>query len=245
MDDQHKKFMAMVSNIRIDHTVICQLLDDIAISTYQNAIKQLVVLRQLLINHLFVEDFILHPYIRNRYINKREANSANLFDLYEIDDGRDDMVALTQRIGHYDSIGEKVIEMLSSCSNAKPDEFSTHFTALFDFVKTRIEFEDTVLEKRIATRINIRVRVALVITGEIRYTGTSINISESGCLFKVGASVPHATEGATGTFRILSFANNNSFLCQIVRIQGDLIAVQFLQLLSESIMQQLYPYKIS
>ena len=65
MDEKHKKFLDMVANIKIDHGIICGMLDDIAKATHKDALKQLAILRQLLINHFFVEDFIIHPYIRD------------------------------------------------------------------------------------------------------------------------------------------------------------------------------------
>lgn len=242
MDKRHKKFMEMVANTKIDHDVICGLLDDIAQSTYEDALKRVTILKQLLINHFFVEDFILYPYIRDRYITKQSVNRASLFDIYEIDDGHDDMVRLTRTMSDHDFAGEKFIGMVSECVHSKKEDFEDCFKILSDCLKERITFEDNVLEKRTSPRIHVNVRIALEIKGKRMLTGTMKDISETGCFFEMGGQKSGLSIGEVGYLHMFQMDTIKNMPCKIVRIAKDGLAVQFLDSFPEASINQLSSY---
>lgn len=229
MDAKHEKFLEMISNIKADHRVVRGMLDDVAAASHRDAVKQLAILKQLLINHFFVEDFVLYPYIRDRYIRQRRVNMASLSDVHDIQDGREDMVELTRKIEGYAFVGEKVLGLITECMHSKEEAFMESFQLLSDFLRERIAFEDCVLEKRMAPRFEITARVAFKVQGKQAFSGTTIDISRTGCLFKTGAHANAISVGNVGMLSIFHQDTHETFTCKIVRMTEDAIAVQFLE----------------
>lgn len=238
MTTKYRKFLEMVSNIKTDHTVILGLLDDMDNATDKDAVKQLVVLKQLLVNHFFIEEFILYPYIRKRYKTKQAVNNASLFDRYEIDDGRDDMVLLTNTDEGYEHAGDKIIGMITRCADLKTDNFKACFQKISAILKKRIQFEDTILEKRIAPRIQCTVRVRLTALGKQILLGHTIDISETGCLIKSDEPVKDLSVGDRVTVHFPQDNTVEEASCTISRLTEEGLAVQFLVFCPESLMKK-------
>ena len=149
------------------------------------------------------------------------------------------MVELTKKIDGYSCVSEKVIELLSECANSKKDDFLHNFKVLFEVLTERIKFEDTILEKRISPRINVKVKLSLDIKGKNTFTGTSINISETGCIFRIGCHVGNVSVGDMGLLRIYPSNICKDLPCKIARLTEDCIAVQFLGIIPEAMITQL------
>lgn len=228
----------MVANIKEEHIVICDFLDDIEKSPYQDAIKKIQTLKNMLVNHFFEEDFVLMPYIKNRYLSNRSTIGLSLFDVYEIDEGRDDMSRLLKSMDGRQSVIEKVFSMLSDClSQNQGEKFWCRFRSLCDFLKERIKFEDAVLGNRASPRVSINISVKFEIKGNV-LKGTTKNISQTGCLFgTVDPNVPISIDerGLLSATVVDEFMH---ILCTVKRLSVDLIAVQFLDHCPDSMMEK-------
>ena len=225
----------MVQNLKVEHGVIGRLLDDIAASNHEDALKKLAVLKLLLVNHFFAEEFVLFPYLREKYLVKPKANQRGLFDAYGVhDEDCKAVIALIKNINYYTSVGTRILSLLSSCHEATPEDFDGYFKTVFDFVKERMHFEDTVLSEKMlakmtADRINIRLSVVLYLEGKETISGTTVNVNRTGCLFKLD---PHTVELAVddiGFLCVPPLEMGSYFQCQIARITEDGIAVRFLE----------------
>ncbi|MEO5348683.1 MAG: PilZ domain-containing protein [Magnetococcus sp. YQC-3] len=238
MDEKRKKFIEMVSNIKGEHDAICGLLDDIYTSTHEEALKKIPALKKALINHSFDEDFVLVPYVRNRYISRRSVSNLSAYDICEINEGRDDIVELINNIEGHHSSTEMVVAMLSECMQSSREDFWESFHALREFLKKRFEFEDTIFGRRVSPRFDIDIKVDFEIKGNT-LPGTTINISQTGCLFMVSCHATNISIDERGLLRIVVHDKNVHIYCAVKRLDDGHIYVQFLDNCPISLMENI------
>ena len=230
----------MVANVKIDHDVISAVLDDMAGAPHDDARKQLVILKQLLINHFFIEDFVLYPYIRERYVTKRAINRASLFDVYEVDDAHQDMLKLTDSVAGYHSVGAQMIQLLTECTNAEEPVFFERFGLFRDRLKTRIAFENAILETRVSSRVAVELQVALRIVGA-SYVGTMRTVNERGCAVEFDRELSGVSPGDTGALTLFSAYVSQDLPCKVLRLSAGEVAIQFLADLPAPLKRTFYP----
>ena len=136
-------------NLKTDHIVIKNLLEDIIQASVKDALKLLPVLRQLLLNHFIVEELLFYPLIRKKQV---ESYSKSI-GLYGGDNGsgKDDLKQLKREIEKYESVGTKIISRISECTNLKRREFKSCIKPIAGLIKERIDFEENILLKPIDT----------------------------------------------------------------------------------------------
>ena len=224
----------VILNIKTCHTVIHGLLDDIDRSEYQNARKQLLVLRHLLINHFFVEEVILYSRFKKKFIRQPRIKKHKVSDPYDtFDKDRTKLIALMKNIDHYTSVGSKIILLTSECAQAKKEGFKECFKAISNLIMERFRFEEDILTEKMvakiaANKINIKIPVRLAVLDKRDITGTTVNINKTGCLFKPRSPVKDIAVGEIGSLRILPITTSSFFPCKVTRITKDSIAVQAL-----------------
>ncbi len=134
-------------NLKTDHFIIQKLLKDVVTLPPKEAKQLFPILRQLIVNHFLVEELLFYPLIK-----KKQLQSLNeTINLYGERSGKDDLKALKKEIEHYESIGARVIAIMSECAGLKKTEFRECMKTLADLVKSRIDFEETILLKPIDT----------------------------------------------------------------------------------------------
>ena len=224
----------VISNIKIDHTVVRRLLAEVGQSNHQEARKQLIILRQLLINHFYVEEFMLYPCLIEKFIRKPPLNKRRVYDPYYLyTEDRENIKSLIQNINRYSSIGSNIVLLMSECIQEQKDHFSSVFTNMSNLIQERMEFEETVLTaqtvaKMSAHRLNIGIPVQLTISGKKPWTSITININKTGCLIQK----PYPTDiliEDVGLLRLLPIKKGGVYHCKTTRITKDALAVQLLE----------------
>ncbi|MEO5363137.1 MAG: hemerythrin domain-containing protein [Magnetococcus sp. DMHC-8] len=141
------KFHELVFTIQVDHAVIGRLLDSIALSGYRDARRKLSIVKQLLINHFLVEEFVLYPYIRKQLVNSEAGDQTSLFEQM---DHRDATEVLKGMEGH-NSACTHIITRVSACLNAEEEAFRALFADLSSLLRARIAFEEERLLRGVDT----------------------------------------------------------------------------------------------
>ena len=181
---------------------------------------------------------ILSTVFRKRYKTKQDVNNASLFDRYEVDDGRDDMILLTNTGEGYEHAGDKIIGMVNLCADAKTEDFKACFKKILAILRERIQFEDTILEKRIAPRIRCVVRVRLTVPGKQSVLGNTIDVSETGCLVMSDETIKDFVVGDRAMLHYPEDDTLDASPCVIVRLTGDRVAVQFMVFCPDSLLEK-------
>ncbi|MEO5340205.1 MAG: hypothetical protein H7837_06765 [Magnetococcus sp. MYC-9] len=128
------KFHEMVFTIQIDHQVIGGFMNSIDRSTYRDARKKLLILKQLLTNHFLVEEFVLYPFIRKKINSGERVGPIGRFD--------DDTAEWLREMEKQESACTTILALLSDCLNCEESAFRGMFAKAVTLIEERIHFEE-------------------------------------------------------------------------------------------------------
>ena len=135
-------------NLKIDHSVILEMFEQISAAEPNEARKLFTVLRQLLIKHFFMEEFCLYPLA----IKMKKDGEKLQRSLYG-GASDEDLKGIASELKEFHSVGENVVKLMNECLG-DDDSFKECMEGVITLVKARIEYEESVLLNPIDTSLS-------------------------------------------------------------------------------------------